>query len=47
MLVPFLLAVVSGARCAAAAMPRAEANSAQTVVGRAAYPHSDYTRNKE
>jgi cold shock protein len=44
---PFSLAVVSGARSAAAAVPRVEAKSAPTVVGRAAYPHSDYTRYKE
>jgi CspA family cold shock protein len=44
---PFSLAVVSGARCAAAAVPRVEAKSAPTVVGRAAYRHSDYIRYKE
>jgi len=43
---PVSLAAVSGAHSAAAAVPRVEAKSAHTVVGRAAVA-SDYTTYKE
>lgn len=43
----FHLAAVSGARSAAAAVPRVEAKSAHTVVGRAALVTPDYITYKE
>jgi hypothetical protein len=44
---PFSLVVVPGAYSAAAAAPRVAVASTQTVVGRAACPHSDYIMYKE
>jgi hypothetical protein len=43
----FSLVVVPGAHSAAAAAPRVAVESTQTVVGRAACPHSDYIMYKE